>query len=63
MANKERVFNEEEINEKLNGVLVHWYYERGWIRRKYKTMDDILDPIFNLDNKIINILQWIGKRS
>lgn len=33
------------------------------IRRKYKTMDDILDPIFNLDNKIINILQWIGKRS
>ena len=37
MANKERVFNEEEINEKLNGLLVHWYYERGWIRRKYKT--------------------------
>ena len=37
MANKERVFNEEEINEKLNGVLIHWYYERGWIRRKYKT--------------------------
>ncbi len=37
MANKEKVFNEEEINEKLNGVLTHWYYESGWIRRKYKT--------------------------
>ena len=37
MANKEKVFYEEEINEELNGVLVHWYYERGWIRRKYKT--------------------------
>ena len=37
MANKEKVFNEEEINEELNGVLIHWYYESGWIRRKYKT--------------------------
>ena len=37
MANKEKVFNEEEINEELNGVLTHWYYESGWIRRKYKT--------------------------
>ena len=37
MANKEKVFNEEEINEELNGVLTHWYYENGWIRRKYKT--------------------------
>ena len=37
MANKEKVFNEEEINERLSGVLTHWYYERGWIRRKYKT--------------------------
>ena len=37
MANNEKVFNEEEINEQLSGVLIHWYYERGWIRRKYKT--------------------------
>ena len=37
MVNKEKVFNEEEINAELNGVLAHWYYERGWIRRKYKT--------------------------
>ena len=37
MVNKEKVFNEEEINAELNGVLSHWYYERGWIRRKYKT--------------------------
>ena len=37
MANKEKVFNEEEINERLSGILTHWYYERGWIRRKYKT--------------------------
>ena len=37
MVNKEKVFNEEEINSELNGVLAHWYYERGWIRRKYKT--------------------------
>ena len=37
MANKEKVFNEEEINAELNGILAHWYYERGWIRRKYKT--------------------------
>ena len=33
------------------------------VRRKYKTMDDVLDPIFNLENKVIDILQWIGKRS
>ena len=32
-------------------------------RRKYKEMDNVLDPIFNLNNRIINILQWIGKRS
>ena len=37
MANNEKVFNEEEINEQLSGILIHWYYERGWIRRKYKT--------------------------
>ena len=33
------------------------------VRRKYKTMDEILEPVFSLDNKIIHILQWIGKRS
>lgn len=33
------------------------------VRRKYKTMDDVLDPFFNLNNKVVELLQWIGKRS
>lgn len=32
-------------------------------RRRYKKMDDILDPIFNMDNIIVDVLKWIGKRS
>ena len=32
-------------------------------RRRYKQMDDILDPIFNMDNIIVDVLKWIGKRS
>lgn len=34
---KERVYSEEEINAKLAADLPHWYFEDGWIRRKYKT--------------------------
>ena len=38
MRNKtERVYTEAEIVEKLAQELPHWYYENGWIRRKYRT--------------------------
>ncbi len=33
----ERVYTEEEIAQKLAAELPHWYYENGWIRRKYRT--------------------------
>lgn len=31
------VYSEEEITQKLKEELPHWYYENGWIRRKFKT--------------------------
>ncbi len=33
----ERVYNEEEIGRRLADELPHWYYENGWIRRKFRT--------------------------
>lgn len=33
----EKVYSEQEIAQKLADELPHWYYENGWIRRKYKT--------------------------
>ena len=33
----ERVYSEAEIQHKLAADLPHWFYENGWIRRKYKT--------------------------
>lgn len=33
----ERVYSEDEIAQKLKADLPHWYYEDGWIRRKYRT--------------------------
>ena len=33
----EEVYSEEAIEERLKEELPHWYYEAGWIRRKYKT--------------------------
>jgi 4a-hydroxytetrahydrobiopterin dehydratase len=33
----ERVYSEEEIQQKLASELPHWYFENGWIRRKFKT--------------------------
>lgn len=33
----EKNYSEEEISERLKEELPHWYYENGWIRRKYKT--------------------------
>ena len=34
---KERVYSEAEIKTKLEAELPKWFYEEGWIRRKYKT--------------------------
>jgi 4a-hydroxytetrahydrobiopterin dehydratase len=34
---KERAYSEAEIKERLANELPRWYYEDGWIRRKYKT--------------------------
>ena len=31
------VYSEEEIALRLAEDLPHWYYENGWIRRKYRT--------------------------
>jgi len=33
----ERIYTEDEIAQKLKADLPHWYYEDGWIRRKYRT--------------------------
>jgi 4a-hydroxytetrahydrobiopterin dehydratase len=32
-----KTYSEQEITDKLAGELPHWYFENGWIRRKYKT--------------------------
>ena len=34
---EERTFSEEEITQRLSAELPHWFYENGWIRRKYRT--------------------------
>ncbi|PHS71577.1 MAG: 4a-hydroxytetrahydrobiopterin dehydratase [Methylophaga sp.] len=33
----EKTYSEAEIADKLTAELPHWYFENGWIRRKYKT--------------------------
>ena len=33
----ERTYAEEEIAQRLAQELPHWYYENGWIRRKFRT--------------------------
>ncbi len=33
----EQVYNEDQIQARLQEELPNWYYENGWIRRKYKT--------------------------
>ena len=33
----EQIYTEEQIELRLAEELPHWYYENGWIRRKYKT--------------------------
>ncbi len=37
MQSNEKTFNEQEINQRLTRDLPQWFYESGWIRRKYKT--------------------------
>lgn len=32
-----RIYTEEEVAAKLAADLPHWFFENGWIRRKYKT--------------------------
>lgn len=32
-----KTYTEDEIRERLQEELPHWYYEDGWIRRKYRT--------------------------
>jgi len=34
---QERVYDEAEVTQRLSSELPHWYFENGWIRRKYKT--------------------------
>ena len=34
---RERTYGEDEIKVRLAKELPHWYYENGWIRRKYRT--------------------------
>ena len=36
-ATADEVYTPEEITERLSAELPAWYYEDGWIRRKYKT--------------------------
>lgn len=31
------IYNEDETITKLSQELPHWFFENGWIRRKYKT--------------------------
>ena len=33
----EKVYSESEIEDYLKNNLPNWYFENGWIRRKYKT--------------------------
>lgn len=33
----EKVYTDEEIKARLAAELPQWYYEDGWIRRKYRT--------------------------
>ncbi len=36
-SSSENTYSAVEIAEKLSAELSHWYFENGWIRRKYKT--------------------------
>lgn len=34
---RDRVYSESEIKARLAKDLPHWFFENGWIRRKYRT--------------------------
>jgi 4a-hydroxytetrahydrobiopterin dehydratase len=34
---RDRTYGDDEIKARLAKELPHWYYEDGWIRRKYRT--------------------------
>ena len=34
---KDQPYDEDEVKARLAAELPDWYYENGWIRRKYKT--------------------------
>lgn len=34
----ECTYSDDEIQDKLRRELPHWYYENGWIRRKFRTV-------------------------
>jgi 4a-hydroxytetrahydrobiopterin dehydratase len=34
---RDETYTEAEIEARLKDEMPHWYYEGGWIRRKYKT--------------------------
>jgi 4a-hydroxytetrahydrobiopterin dehydratase len=33
----ETPYTDEQVQQRLQEELPHWYFEKGWIRRKYKT--------------------------
>jgi len=37
MASEQKVYPETQVTQRLAAELPHWYLEKGWIRRKYKT--------------------------
>ncbi len=37
MSSEGPVYSEAQIESRLREELPHWYYERGWIRRKFRT--------------------------
>ncbi|WP_250474289.1 4a-hydroxytetrahydrobiopterin dehydratase [Caballeronia sp. GAFFF1] len=37
MTQAEKVYADAEIAERLSGTLKHWYFEDGWLRRKFRT--------------------------
>jgi len=34
---EEKAYSQDEIEQRLKQELPHWYYENGWIRRKFRT--------------------------
>ena len=37
MSEPERVYTEQEVLARLEAELPHWCFEKGWIRRKFRT--------------------------